>query len=70
LKKPRRSQNRKKSTIKRKLEKDLSHFAKVNKDAEKSVDYLRRRELITEFQKKSMHEARIRRELILNDMIH
>jgi hypothetical protein len=46
------------------------------KDANISMNSLRWREMIVEFQNKSMHivsfrhEAGIRRELILNDVIH
>jgi hypothetical protein len=46
LKRLRRSKDRKKSTIKRKLEKDLSRFAEDNKDVDESVDSVRRREPI------------------------
>ena len=51
----RRSKDRNKSTIKRKLEKDLWHFAEGNKDTDGSVDYVRWREVIIYFQKKNMH---------------
>jgi hypothetical protein len=57
LKKPRRSKDRKKSAIKRKLEKELRHFAEGNKDANGSMGSLSQRELITEFQKKSMNSC-------------
>ena len=55
LKKLRSSKDKKKSTIKRKLEKDLWHFAEGNKDVDESVDFVRWREKIIYFQKKSMH---------------
>jgi hypothetical protein len=51
LKKPRRSKNRKKSTIKKKRLVTLRQEG--NKDADRSVDSLRWRE----FQKKSMHSC-------------
>ena len=54
LKKPRRSKDKRKSAIKRKLEKDLWHFVEDNKDADESVDYVRWREPIIYFQKKNM----------------
>jgi hypothetical protein len=57
LKKHKRSQNKKKSVIKRKLEKDLCNFVEGNKDADESMDSLRWREMITEFQKKSVHSS-------------
>ena len=55
MKKPRRSKDKKKSAIKRKLEKDLRHLAEGNKDADGSVDYVRWREPIIYFKKKNMH---------------
>jgi hypothetical protein len=55
LKKLRRSKDKKKSAIKRKLEKDLSDFAEDNKDADGSMYSVRWREPIIYFQKKSMH---------------
>ena len=67
LKKPRR----KKSAIKRKLEKDLWRFAEDNKDADGNVDSPRWRESIIYHHKEEhvfIHEAKIRRELILRSI--
>jgi hypothetical protein len=69
LKKPRRSKDRKKSAIKRKLEKDLQKATRMQTKAWTLLDGGRQ----LYYQKKNMHScinARIRRELILNYMIH
>jgi hypothetical protein len=48
----------------------LCHLAKGNKNVDESMEYLRSREMITKEEHAFMHEARIRREVILNNMIH
>jgi hypothetical protein len=48
----------------------LCHLAEGNKNEDMSVDYLRWREMIPKEEHAFMHETRIRRELILNNMIH